>query len=375
MVEYRTIQKSGRGLHLVIAGGGTGGHLFPAIAVAQAFLNKDQRNRVLFINSGRPLDRNVLSEQGWPMKTIAIEGIKGRELFRQALAGFKLPAALWRSASLLRGFQADMVLGVGGYSSGPVVLSAWIKGIAFAVHEQNQIPGVTNRWLGNLSRRVYLSFEQSRAYFSPNKTIVTGNPVRNEILSLAGKTRKDKTGSEFTVLIVGGSQGARAINQAVMESLKLFKNKNVYHFIHQTGEQDQELVRQAYCNAGIKNQVKAFFNDMAACYQQADLIICRSGATTVAEITTIGKAAVFIPYPFAADDHQTGNAQSLVNAGAARIIPQDKLTPETLTETIETLKHNRQLRKQMEQKALDLGRPDAAEMIVKDLYNIFNGAE
>ena len=356
------------GLRLVVAGGGTGGHLFPGIAVAQAFVARNAKNRVLFINSGRPLEKKVLSGLGWDQAAIAVQGLKGRGLWRQLRVVAGLPAAVLASARLIKGFGADLVFGVGGYSAGPVVAAAWLMGRPTAIHEQNQLPGITNRMLGRLVKRVYVSFDSSKARFDIAKVMVSGNPVRDEIRLTAESDAAPGGQNSFTIFIVGGSQGARAINEAVMGALPELKGIAGLSFVHQTGEADETRVRQAYRDNGIQADVGAFFNDMAGRYSKADLIVCRAGATTVAEIAVIGKAAVFVPFPFAADDHQTRNAQALVEAGAARMLEQAELSGQRLADLVVDLMEEPGKLTEMASRARALGRPDAARDIVDDLY-------
>ena len=356
------------GYRLVVAGGGTGGHLFPGIAVAQAFKSRHPDNQVLFVNAGRPLEVDVLSRLGLDQQAIAIEGIKGRGLWRQLIAACKIPWAIWRSRGIVKRFQADLVLGVGGYSAGPVVTAAKMKGVPTVLHEQNRLPGVTNRILGHFVDRIYLTFDESREYFNSAKVKVTGNPVRDEILSLAKLPASGQQAGPFTVLVSGGSQGAHAINEAVVAALPAFAGSEAIRFVHQTGPQDEANVRRAYQEQGLQAEVQAFFNDMAAQYAKADMIICRAGATTVAEITVAGKAAFFVPFPFAADDHQTRNARALADIGAAEMIPQDELDGAELAKMIKAYMGNRVLLTEMAAKARALGRPDAAKAIVDDMY-------
>ena len=372
MAKKRQHADKGQGCRLVIAGGGTGGHLFPGIAVAQAFVDRDRNNQVLFINAGRSLEKRVLSDLGWPWQTIAIEGIKGRSRWRQLVAAMKIPKAIWQSAGMLKRFQANVVLGVGGYSAGPVVVAAWRQGIATALHEQNQLPGVTNRMVGRLVDRIYLSFNESRDCFASAKVNITGNPVRDEIIALASESVKpgNVQDKNFNVLIVGGSQGAHAINTAMVEALPLLKTSNALRVVHQTGEQDLEMVQQAYAPMAMDAVAQPFFKDMARRYKEADLIICRAGATTVAEITVVGKAALFIPFPFAADDHQTRNAQALVDAGAAQMIAQNNLSGRSLAQAIDNLLLDRRHLEDMALNARHLGRPDAAQAIVDGIYKL-----
>lgn len=358
------------GRRMVIAGGGTGGHLFPGIAVAQTFQARHIDNRVLFVNAGRPLEVQILSKLGWEYRTIPIEGIKGRSVWRQLGAAVMIPKAIWASVQVLQAFRPHMVLGVGGYAAGPVVAAAWWLGIASALHEQNQLPGITNRMLRRVVDRNFLSFEDTAGRFNPHKTIVSGNPVRDEILILGDRPAVSDDLEQFTLLVVGGSQGAHAINQAVSEALQQLKSLDRLSMIHQTGTADESWVRKAYAQAGVTATAQAFFDDMAQQYQKADLILCRAGATTVAEITAMGKAALFVPFPFAADDHQTRNAQALADAGAAEIIAQQDLTADLLAEKIIGYARDRSRLAQMAANARALGRPDAALTIVRELYQL-----
>jgi UDP-N-acetylglucosamine--N-acetylmuramyl-(pentapeptide) pyrophosphoryl-undecaprenol N-acetylglucosamine transferase len=355
---------------MAVAGGGTGGHLFPGIAIAQAFKARHPDNSVLFVNAGRPLETRVLADLGWSQRSICIEGIKGRGRWAQFKAALKVPGAIWSAYRILKVFQADVVLSVGGYSAGPVAVAAVLSGTTTVLHEQNQLPGVTNRILGRLVHRIYLSFEQSRPFFDAAKIRVCGNPVRDEILSLADRPGDTPPEKIFTVLIVGGSQGAHAINEAVADALHEFKDMEDIQFVHQTGPEDEARIRAAYSQFGIPAQVSSFFSDMAEQYQQADMLICRSGATTVAEITVLGKAAVFVPFPFAADDHQTKNAQALVASGAAEMIPQDELSGSAVAKLIKGFKENRVLLTEMAAKARALGKPGAAQAVVEDMMQL-----
>lgn len=380
-VDAHDIAVSPKGRRMVIAGGGTGGHLFPGIAVAQTFIARHINNDVLFVNAGRPFEVQVLAKSGWHHQIISIEGIKNRGLWHQLTAGFKIPGAIWSAVKILRSFRPDIVLGVGGYSAGPVVLAAWLLGITTALHEQNQLPGITNRIVARLVDRIYLSFEDNEKRFKADKVLVSGNPVRDEILTLGTCILPGNRSEAFTVLILGGSQGAHAINEAVIKALPRLEHVSGLRFFHQTGLQDEEDIRNAYHEFGIEAQVRAFYNTIADQYKQADLIIARAGASTVAEITSIGRAAIFIPFPHAADDHQTHNAQALVNVDAAELIPQDKLNGDVLAEKILYYEKNRELLTKMAANAKSLGKPEAALTIVSDLQQLMdkkgapNGAE
>jgi UDP-N-acetylglucosamine--N-acetylmuramyl-(pentapeptide) pyrophosphoryl-undecaprenol N-acetylglucosamine transferase len=282
--------RESRPLRVVIAGGGTGGHLFPGLAIAQEFMTRNEHNSVLFVSTGNPLERSVLNETDFRLETITAEGIKGRGLWNQAKSALKIPRGIVESVRILKNYQPDLTVGLGSYSAGPVVVSAWLMRTKIVLHEQNILPGITNRILARFADRIYVS----------QKIRLTGNPVRKELLNHHNGNSNDVTAdsTSFCVLIIGGSQGAHRINMTVVDALS--------HL--QTGAADEQTVSAAYQRLGIAARVQSFFRHMAPLYKQADLIICRAGATTVAEVTALGKAVVFIPFPFAADNHQALNA-------------------------------------------------------------------
>ncbi len=356
-------QENPGGLGMIIAGGGTGGHLFPGIAVAEEFLRRDPENRILFIGTERGLEKKVLGGLGLPLRTIPVEGIKGRGALRIAGALAKIPASLFASFRILREFRPAIVLGVGGYASGPAVLAARVMGTETAIAEQNAFPGLTNRILGRFADRIFLTFSASQRWFPENRTLVTGNPVRAAFL--AEKPREGKDDPRFTILIFGGSQGAHAINRFVGEALVGLEHlKNRIRFIHQAGEKDRDIVDAAYRERGFAAEVLPFIMDMAAAYRAADLLICRAGATSIAEITAGGKAAILIPFPFAVNDHQTKNAEILARTGAAEMIAEKDLSGELLASAIERLSRNPEAVRKMEAAAAALGNRRAAAEIV-----------
>lgn len=357
-----------RTVSVVIAGGGTGGHLFPGVALGRAFIEENRGNRILFVGAGRPLEKKVLDRAGFAHRTIAIEGIKGRGWGPRLRAVTKIPGAVFHSGHILSETKADLVVAVGGYACGPVALAAWLKGIPMVICEQNTIPGVTNRILFPLARRIYVSFEQTRGKINPGKKRVFGNPIRQDLLERG--TVEKKEAQPFTILIVGGSQGAHAINRAVMDAIPLFQHARKTRFIHQTGAADREAMQKVYQKDGIAAVVGAFFHDMASFYGQADLVICRAGATTIAEITALGKAALFIPYPFAADNHQEHNAKTLVGQQAAEMILEKDLTGAGLAASLDRFVGNPALLASMASRSKALGKPDAAKTIVADCYHL-----
>ncbi len=369
-------------MRIIIAGGGTGGHLFPGIAIADAFMQRDKKNEVLFVGTGKPFEMSILSKTCFMYQSITAEGIKGRGLWNQIVSIVKIPKGVVESVKILKNFKPDLVLGVGGYSAGPVGLGAWLLGIKIVIHEQNILPGITNRILSHFAHRIYFSFNNTKikafrccGAISQNKIHITGNPVRKEILECA-RNQKIYLGpaKPFTVLILGGSQGAHSINMAVIEALKHIKEhikeKDKFFFLHQTGAADKEKIKNAYMAHGISCTVKAFFDDMAQQYSKADLIICRAGATTVAEVSAIGKGVLFVPYPFAADNHQFLNALSLKNAGAAEMILQKDLSGKALAKRIRHYASRPNELGAMASRIKELGRLDAAEAIVDDCYRV-----
>jgi UDP-N-acetylglucosamine--N-acetylmuramyl-(pentapeptide) pyrophosphoryl-undecaprenol N-acetylglucosamine transferase len=353
----------GRGQGMVVAGGGTGGHLFPGIAIAEEFLRRDASHRVLFIGTERGVEKRILPPLGYPLQTLSVEGIKGRGILRSLTAFAKLPGGLAASFRILREFSPAIVVGVGGYASGPAVLAARLMGIPTAIAEQNAFPGLTNRILGRVADRVFLTFAGSQRWFPEEKTRVTGNPIRTAFL--ARETRKMKEEGVFTVLIFGGSQGAHAINRIVTEALDdLMPLKGRLRFIHQAGAKDSGWLATAYRERGFQANVLPFIVDMAAAYRAADLLICRAGATSIAEITAAGKAAILIPFPFAVNDHQTQNAEVLARAGAAEMVAERNLNGTQLAGMIERYTRDPAAVRKMETAAAALGNRRAAEAIV-----------
>jgi UDP-N-acetylglucosamine--N-acetylmuramyl-(pentapeptide) pyrophosphoryl-undecaprenol N-acetylglucosamine transferase len=356
-------------VRVMIAGGGTGGHLFPAVALAEAFKKKDPANSIQFVCTERPLDARVLGERAFAFQTLSMEGIKGKGITGKIRSLSRLPGVMGRSMKMIKTFGPDLVLGVGGYVSGPVVLAAWWKGLPCAVQEQNSIPGLTNRWLGHVVDRVFGAFQENAQYFPKSKLRITGNPLRQEMKGLT-KTEKTQSGN-LRLLIVGGSQGAHRINQTVVEALEFLEPwKGTLNFIHQTGERDASSVSQAYDQKGFVSQVRPFISDMVQAYGQADMIISRAGAMSVSEITAMGKPSLLIPFPFAANNHQEYNAKALVNAGAAEMVLERDFTPKLLAERIRGWLENREGLVQMGEKARGLAYPGAAEEIVDLCYQL-----
>lgn len=348
-------------MRMVIAGGGTGGHLFPGIALAEEVVTRHPENEVLFVGTRRGLEARVVPQLGYPLEFIEVSGVKGKGLWGLVRGLLRVPGAILQSIRLLRRHKADIVVGVGGYASFPVVAAAFLLGIPTAIQEQNAFPGLTNRMLGVVARAVFVAFDEAAVHFPARKTFNVGNPIRKALFEnfLRPQSRHDA----LRVLVFGGSQGARAINHAAVDAFALLRDLEGVEILHQTGTADEEPTRRAYADAGISADVRPFIDDMSAAYAWSDLVVCRAGATTVAELTVCKKASILIPYPHAANDHQTLNARALETRGAARMIPQSELTPERLAGEIRELLEDPEARRTMERAAGLLGRPEAAKEI------------
>ncbi len=353
---------------MIVGGGGTGGHLFPGLAVAWEISRRCARAQVLFVTGRRRMESEILQRAGFQQASIAVEGLKGRGWKKGAMVLVKLPYSLFQSLGIIRAFRPDLVLGVGGYSAGPLCLAARIKGLPTAIHEQNSFPGLTNRLLCRIAHRVFISFEESRKHFPGGSLILTGNPVRRELLEEAAQVKKNE---EFTVLVTGGSQGARAVNQAFTAALGLLKKMGREPgVIHQTGANDYERVAEIYRREELKGQVSSFIEDMAEAYGRVDMVIGRAGATTVSELAALGKPAVLIPYPYAANNHQVTNAAMLVQAGGAEMLLEENLTGSALADLLLKYMDDRTALEEMGARSKAVGRPDAAGVIVNHLMEM-----
>lgn len=353
-------------MRLIIAGGGTGGHLFPGIAVAEEFLDREPGNQVLFVGTERGIEARVLPRLGYRLECIAATGMRRVGFFRRIKGMGLLLAGYRQSERIVREFSPDFVLGVGGYSSGPLVLAARRQGRCCFIHEQNAHPGLTNRLLAHLAARVFISIEESMKYLPAGKCRLTGNPLRKLIVEGARqcRARGDDDGT-FSLLVFGGSAGAHRINMAMTEALPhLAGLMDRLVITHQTGENDLVQVREAYERAGIQADVVPFIDDMAGAYGGADLVVCRAGATTIAEVTACGKACIFIPYPYAVDDHQRKNAEALLEKDAGFMILDRELSGEALAGMIDGLARDPGLLENVGRNAAALGRPYAAREIV-----------
>ncbi len=349
-------------MRLLIAGGGTGGHLFPGVAIAEELRARDADAAICFVGTARGIEARVLPELGWDLKLIEVSGLKTVGLLGALRGLFRLPRALWQARRVVKELRPDVVIGVGGYVSGPVVLMARLSGVRTAICEQNSIPGLTNKILGRLVRAVFLSFEESRRFFKPRRVVMSGNPIRRTLLRDLAIAATPPDGATH-VLVCGGSQGAVAVNQVASQALIALAGETKLAIVHQTGERDRDATAARYAAARVPAECHAFIKNMADAYRTADLVIGRAGATTVAELAIAGKPAIFIPYPSAADNHQELNAREMADRGAALMLRQATLTPPLLADALRPLLDPVR-RAAMAAAMKALARPDAARVVV-----------
>lgn len=345
-------------MKVLFAAGGTGGHIYPAIAVAKEVLRRDSASEIKFVGTERGLETKLVPQNGFDLLTIDSAGLKNMGLVGQLKGMLLLPKSFLQARKLLKQFKPDVVVGAGGYVTGPVLLMASFLKIPTLVMDSNALPGFTNRQLARFIDKAALTFEESVKFF-PNKGVVIGNPVRKEFFEVEPKAR----GTKVNLLIFGGSQGARAINFAMVDALGHLP-KDKLNIVHQTGEHDFEKIEEGYKEANWQADIRRYITDMVSEFAKADLVICRAGATTCAELAAAGKVGIMIPLPTAADDHQRKNAEALQNAGAAKMILQKDLTGESLAKEIESLINSPEKITEMELAAKKIAKKDAAELAV-----------
>jgi len=359
----------------IIAGGGTGGHLFPALALAQKL--RQRSVDVFLVGAGSASERAILRCEAISFRTIKIRGFKGKSLGGRFATLASLPQALIQSWAILREVKPHVVVGMGGYASGPILLMAALLRFPTIIHEQNAFPGLSNRILGPLVDVVALSFPESVPFIRGKRRAVTGNPIREALFGADRIKARENFGLQshrLTILIFGGSQGARRINLAMLEALPhLQRFRERVQFLHAAGEQDLPLVKRAYEEAGWVAEVRPFFQEMAEAYASADLCLCRSGASTVAELCALGKPALLIPYPYAANDHQRLNALALVRIGGARMLLDGELSGKAIAAFLEEVLAKPSLLEEMGRSAKELGRPDAASRLADFVCELAKG--
>lgn len=357
-------------MRVIFAGGATGGHVFVAVAVAQEIQRQCPQADILFVGSRRQLGSSAATAAGFASHSLTVSGFVGKSFFQRLLAVGQATKAVWESVRLLRRFQAHVVLGVGGYASGPLMLAAWLLGIPTVICEPNSVPGLTNRLLGRFARRIYGGFAQTVQGFSARcakRFVLTGIPVRASLQHIRCP-KPVAHGKMLQVLVLGGSQGASVLNQTVPDAVHTLKQQGVdVQVLHQSGARYEHVVQQAYARYQLRAQVVPFIQDMAAAYAQSDVVIARCGAGTCAEITQVGAAAILVPLPCSAGDHQRHNAFYLAQQGAALLLPQSQLSAENLACELMKLTCFHERRQRMQNDAACLAHPQAAVHIAQDL--------
>lgn len=352
-------------LKLLIAGGGTGGHIFPGVAVAEEW--QARGGGVAFVGTELGQEKNLVPKAGFKIHFLKVGRLKGAGLSGKIRTLLSLPLALKGAIRLIGSEKPDVILGIGGYASAALCLAAPLCGVPMAVMDQNVVPGFTNRMLGKIARRVFVSFEKTRDHFSARKVVLTGNPIRKDISG----TPYPEQGGRLTVFVFGGSQGALALNQAFVRAMtELVDCRDRLEIIHQAGAGDEEMLKNAYAQGGFKATVSRFFDNMHELYAKAHLVIARAGAGTVTELAISGRPAILVPYPLAADDHQKKNAEFFVEREAAWMIEQKDLDPVDLAQRLRAFLENAGELKQRAKNMASLAMPDAARMIVDELQQL-----
>lgn len=353
-----------KGLRLLLAAGGTGGHLFPGIAVAEA-AQRETGAEVLFVGTASGLENDVVPRLGFPLRLIPAQQLRGRNwagMVKAWWAAFRALGVAWR---VVRDFAPDVIFSIGGYASGPTVLAGRVRRVPCVLLEPNAIPGLTNRLLGRIATKICVGFPRTATFFPARKAVCTGSPVRWTGASTASANSSHT--SPLSLFILGGSAGARRLNQTLPQALSLFQEegKELY-ILHQTGRAEQAEVAASYEKLGVRAEVVAFIDNMREAYARADLVVCRAGAMTIAELTVLGKPSILVPYPYAADDHQRANAEVLVQGGAARMVLDAELTPERVCEELRSLLFDHARLALMSHAATTLGKPDATQAVVHE---------
>jgi UDP-N-acetylglucosamine--N-acetylmuramyl-(pentapeptide) pyrophosphoryl-undecaprenol N-acetylglucosamine transferase len=353
-----------KGLRLLLAAGGTGGHLFPGIAVAEAAQRKVGAE-VLFVGAAGGLEKEVVPRLGFPLRLIPAQQLRGRSwsgMLRAWWAAVRATGVAWR---VVREFAPDVIFSIGGYAAGPTVLAGWIRRVPCVLLEPNAIPGLTNRLLGRVATKICVGFPRTVSFFPARKAVYTGSPVR--WAETPPSTPTPSRSTLFTIFIFGGSAGARRLNQTLPHTVALLRMKDQQlRVIHQTGRAEQAEVAALYAQLGVQAEVVAFIDDMPEVYRAADVVVCRAGAMTIAELTLFGKPSILVPYPYAADDHQRANAEALVQSGAARMILDSELTPARVCEELRALISDRDRLATMARAAAALGKPQATQAVVQE---------
>ena len=355
---------------LMIAGGGTGGHIYPAIAIAQEFLSRGDNRRVVFVGTRYGLEKNIIPKAGFDLEFVSVRGLKGKSLLHTAANLARIPVAFFQAWRLISRYEPDALLGVGGYASGPVLAVGSLRRRPTMVQEQNAFPGLTNRILAKFVDTLAVAFPKALEIFG-REGVVTGNPVRREFFELG---RQADPGGPTRLLIFGGSQGSHILNQTMMRALPgLDDLAGTLEIVHQTGARDHDDVRAAYDQSSFRDaDVTPFIDEMAGEMARADFVLCRAGAITIGELAALGRAAILVPFALASDNHQEYNARAVEEQGGAVVITEKDLTPESLALAIRSLATDRGRIEEMGQRFGSLGTPDATSRIVDLLETRIN---
>jgi len=353
----------------MVAGGGTGGHIYPAIAIAQEFVRRDKSRRAVFVGTLYGLEKSIVPKAGFPIEFISVGGLKGKGGFNLIKNLVRLPIGFTQAVVLVTRYRPNVVLGVGGYSSGPVLVAARLAGYPTAIHEQNAFPGVTNRLLSTFVTAVAVAFREAATRMKRSDAVITGNPIRAEFFNVK---RQPTTGNRQRLLIFGGSQGSHLLNETMIDSLLfLYQMKDQLEIVHQTGPKEVEQVRAAYKTSAFPNaRVVAYLDPIVNEIAAADLIVSRAGAMTIGELAAVGRAAILIPFAAATNNHQELNARVVERAGGAIVITESQLSPERLAKAIAEVLSNPQRAAEMGAAARSLAAPDATKKIVDLLEKI-----
>jgi UDP-N-acetylglucosamine--N-acetylmuramyl-(pentapeptide) pyrophosphoryl-undecaprenol N-acetylglucosamine transferase len=364
-----------RQLRLVIAGGGTGGHVFPALALGEHVLGSLAGSEVLFVGSRGGLEERLVPARGHRLELLEVGKLRGEGALARARTLASLPAAVIAAVRVLRRFAPDVVVGVGGYASGPTILAATVLRLPVVLLEQNSIPGTTNRAIARLARRVVIGFRRAARYLPADRTVLLGNPIRPEVLAALQARPERRASGAPCLLVLGGSQGAHAINELMANAAgRLRQQLGELRLVHQTGPSDLERTRESYAAAGVAARVEAFIDDVGPALRDADLVLSRAGATTLAELCVAGLPAVLVPYPYAADDHQAANAAELVEAGGAVMVRQGEIDAERLATLLAELLGDEARRQHMAEAMRRCGYPEAAAAVTSLLLELVRRA-
>ncbi|WP_280769079.1 undecaprenyldiphospho-muramoylpentapeptide beta-N-acetylglucosaminyltransferase [Salipaludibacillus daqingensis] len=370
-------------MKILVSGGGTGGHIYPAIALIRHLINQDESVECLYIGTENGLESDIVPKEGIPLKTVKISGFKRKVSIENVKTVFRFFNAVSKSKKYIKEFQPDVVIGTGGYVCGPVVYAAAKQNIPTIIHEQNSVPGLTNKFLAKYVTKVAISFPDAASFFPKEKVVMTGNPRASEVVKgdySKNKNRLIELGldpTKKTVLVVGGSRGAKPINDAIMSTHDQWKDKD-YQCLYVTGDAHYEKVKEQFDlqENDVKNLVYVpYIHDMPAVLNEVDLIVARAGATTLAEITALGLPSILIPSPYVTNNHQEKNARSLEKESAAKVILEKESSPEKLMEEIDLILNNEQTWLSMKKGALRLGKPDASENLERLIYDAIKGGK